>query len=251
MVCTEKKSGSAALERIKLRGKLVIATPGDYCPMAFHSELSGGYRGFDIEMAWLLAARLGVKAEFVQSSWSFLEEDALASHFDLAVGGISRTAERAEDLTLSDGYLPVGKTILCRKEDAARFKSFADVDRPDVCVMYNDGGTNELFVGSHLKQAKLRHCVENEMIPLRIIAGEADVMLTETIEAAFYTRKYSQLAAPLIKSPFNKGEFCIVFGAKAAPLAPKVNEILQKFRTDGTLDHLCQTYLGVAGLSDL
>ncbi|WP_432646792.1 transporter substrate-binding domain-containing protein [Mitsuokella sp.] len=244
MVYTEKKSGGAAFEKIQSRGKLIVATPGDYCPMAYSSDLLNGYQGFDIELAWRLAARLGVKVDFVPTSWASLADDAKLSRFDMAVGGISRTAERAQKMTLSAGYLSVGKTILCRKGEEERFQSLADVDQPDVRVMYNPGGTNEDFVESHFKQAKIRLAADNALIPARIAENEANVMITETVEAAFYVKEDPRLAAPLLASPFTKDEFCIVLSEDCAPLVDKVNEILQGFRTDGTLEHLCRDYLG-------
>ena len=74
-----------------------------------------------------------------------LAHDAKTDAFDMAIGGISRTPQRKEELILSDSYLETGKTILCREADAARFGSLADVDRPGVRVLYNPGGTNEDF----------------------------------------------------------------------------------------------------------
>ena len=76
-------------------------------------------------------------------------QDAKANAFDMAIGGISRTPQREAELTLSDDYLETGKTILCRKADAACFTSIADIDEPDVRVMYNPGGTNEAFAKLH------------------------------------------------------------------------------------------------------
>ena len=37
------------------------------------------------------------------------------------------------------------KTILCRKDDAKKFKTLADMNKKDVRVMVNPGGTNEKF----------------------------------------------------------------------------------------------------------
>ena len=40
-------------------------------------------------------------------------------------------------MSMSDGYLLFGKTILCRKGDAGKYKSIADINRPEVKVMVN------------------------------------------------------------------------------------------------------------------
>ena len=76
-------------------------------------------------------------------------QDAKANAFDIAIGGISRTPQREAELTLSDDYLETGKTILCRKADAARFTSIADIDEPDVRVGRTvRAAMNEAFAGA-------------------------------------------------------------------------------------------------------
>ena len=41
---------------------------------------------------------------------------------------------------MSDGYLCNGKTILCRADEANRFQSQADIDKPEVRVMVFTAG---------------------------------------------------------------------------------------------------------------
>lgn len=65
---------------------------------------------------------------------------------------------------MSDGYLHKGKTIPCRVGDFFRFQYLDDINRPDVIVMVNPGGTNEKFVMNY------------EEIPSMIAEGVADVM---------------------------------------------------------------------------
>lgn len=136
---------------------LLLGTPGDYRPMAYHEPFTDSYRGFDIELAWRIAAELGYEVVFKEIFWDMLAHDAKTDAFDMAIGGISRTPQRKEELILSDSYLETGKTILCREVDAARFGSLADVDRPGVRVLYNPGGTNEDFVKTHLHHADCRY----------------------------------------------------------------------------------------------
>lgn len=244
MESIKKQGGSAIRERIRQRGTLIAAVPGDYRPLAYHEGWTDAYWGFDIELVWKLASRLGVKVEIIPTSWKTLEDDARASRFDLAAGGISRTEERAQKLTLSEGYLPVGKTILCRKEDAARYQSLADVNQPDVRIMYNPGGTNERFIKTHLPQASLLTSTDNPRIPSRLITGKADIMVTDTVEAAYYAQQDPKLATPLLDKPFTTGEFCLLMGRDSAPLVFEVNKVLREFRTDGTMLDLQKKYLG-------
>ena len=40
-------------------------------------------------------------------------------------------------------------------------------------------------------------------------------MITETVEAAFYLRRFPELAAPLIDKPFTHEAFCVVLSSSA------------------------------------
>ncbi len=48
-----------------------IGTEGTYAPFTYHDE-SGKLVGFDVEIGEAIAAKLGVKAEFVEGKWDGL-----------------------------------------------------------------------------------------------------------------------------------------------------------------------------------
>ncbi|MCQ2208477.1 MAG: transporter substrate-binding domain-containing protein, partial [Paludibacteraceae bacterium] len=121
------------IERIKQNGVLLVGTTGDYHPLTF-LEPDGSYTGFGIEVAEAIAKELGVGIKFVPTSWPALTADVLEEpqKFDLAIGGITITDKRLETMLMSKGYLANGKTILCRRNDADKFKSLEDIDKPEV-----------------------------------------------------------------------------------------------------------------------
>ena len=88
--------------------------------------------------------------KFIPTTWSTLTADTLAGKFDIAMCGITRTLAREQKMAQSNGYLVFGKTILCRKDDAKKFKTLADMNKKDVRVMVNPGGTNEKFALANL-----------------------------------------------------------------------------------------------------
>lgn len=55
---------------------LLLGTPGDYRPMAYHEPFTDSYRGFDIELAWRIAAELGYEVVFKEISWDMLAHEA-------------------------------------------------------------------------------------------------------------------------------------------------------------------------------
>ena len=60
---------AVTVDEIKERGVIRVGTAGDYCPMSFLNPETGKYEGFDADLAEDLANYLGVKIEFVPTSW--------------------------------------------------------------------------------------------------------------------------------------------------------------------------------------
>ena len=225
------------------RGTIFFGTTGDYRPLSF-CEPDGTYWGFGIEVAGEIAKRLGVGIQFVPTSWPTLTTDVLAEPqtFDLAIGGITITDARRETMLMSDGYLANGKTILCRASEAERYKSLADIDKPEVRVMVNPGGLNEKFANENMTHATVIVHQKNEEIPSLIAEGEADVMITEITEAPYYVQTDTRLAAPLLNAPFTHGEIGVLMRKGQDDLLALVNSIIAQMKADGTLSRLHDKY---------
>ena len=232
----------AKLAEIQERGVLKVGTTGDYQPMSYLDPETGRYVGFDVELAEDLAAELGVDVEYVGTSWPTLMDDTLAGKFDLAICGITVTDARKEQALMSDGYYENGKTILCRVEDAGSYTSLEAIDRPEVRVMVNPGGLNEKFARENLPNATLVIHDVNQDIPSLVASGEADVMITEVMEAGYYTGQDSRLAAPLVDEPFTHGQLGILMPKGSEDLLDYVNGFLAKEQESGRIDELAGAY---------
>lgn len=239
---TELQSNNT-VQRIKNRGLLLVGTTGDYRPLTFKEE-DGRYWGFGIEMAEAIAKKLDVDVQFVPTSWPTLTKDVLAEPqtFDLAIGGITITDQRKETMLMSDGYLANGKTILCRAECTDTFHSVSDIDKPEVRVMINPGGTNEKFAREHLSHSTIIVHRKNEEIPELIANGEADVMVTEITEAPYYVNSIKHLAAPLVETPFTHSFIGVLLRKGQEDLLALVNKVIKQMKEDGSLKELHEKY---------
>ena len=236
-------SSPDALQAVKARGVLRVGATGDYKPMSFRDPATGKYWGFDAALAEALARRLGVKLEYVRTTWPTLMRDTLECKFDLALCGITVTPERKKLALMSDGYLGNGKTVLCRAEDARKYTTLAAIDRPEVRVMENPGGLNEKFARRYLPRAALIIHPVNEEIPGLVASGKADVMITEIMEAAYYCSQDRRLAAPLLAAPFTRGELGALLPPGNEALLACVNGFIRDARRSGLLDELRARYL--------
>lgn len=180
-----------ALIRIRASHVLRIGMTGDYAP--FSVEEGGSLRGADVELALALAAKLQVQPQFVRTSWPSLMQDYAADRFDVAVGGISVTPAREAQAVFSIPYQSGGKTPIVRCGTQASFDTLAEIDRPNVRVVVNPGGTNEQFARERLSAAQRIVHPDNKTIFAEIAEGRADVMVTDDVEVELQVRRDTRL----------------------------------------------------------
>lgn len=212
-------TATPTLATVQKVGVLRVGTTGDYAP--FSDDRAGALQGLDIDFAQALAKSWGVRVAFVRTSWPTLMADLGRRHFDLAASGISITPERSRQADFSAAYYFDGKTPIARREDVARFSSLDQIDQPGVRVIVNPGGTNERFVREHLHRATIVLHPDNRTIFDEIVAGRADVMITDGVEVKLQTRRHPELRATRTE-PFTRAGKAFLLPA-GSELTARVN----------------------------
>jgi hypothetical protein len=68
-------------------------------------------------------------------------------------------------------------------------------------------------------------------------------MITEVMEAGFYAGLDSRLAAPLIHTPFTRGQLGVLMPRGSEDLLQAVNRFLELERSSGRLEELAEKYI--------
>lgn len=200
----QSAAAPSRLDEVIARGTLRACTTGDYKPYSFYRP-DGTFEGIDIDMTGSLAKSLGVKAEFVKTTWSNLMTDFLAK-CDVAVGGVSTLLERQKRAFFTDAYQVDGKTPIVRCADIGRFQTVAQIDQPSTRVIVNPGGTNERFARQFFPHANLTVYPDNVTIFRQILDGKADVMVTDASETLLQQKLNPGLCSVHPDTPFQYGE---------------------------------------------
>jgi polar amino acid transport system substrate-binding protein len=91
------------LDRVMERGVLVVSTDPYYAPQSFLND-DGEMDGFDVDVAKEVARRLGVELEFATPDWDQITAGSWGGQWDVSIGSMTTTEDRAEVLWFSDFY---------------------------------------------------------------------------------------------------------------------------------------------------
>ena len=226
------RAWAGVLDDARQSGVLRVGTPGDYAPFALRGP-DGSYKGADVTEVGRVAGQLGLKLEWVPTSWGKLAEDTKAHRFDVAVGGISITAARREFAAFSTVLVSDGKRPVVRCADKDRFTSLASIDQPGVRVVVNPGGSNEAFARANLTHAAVTVFPDNKTIADEIVAGRQDVIVTDGVEVDHDALVHPELCAAAVPAPFTHFENAFLLQPDPA-LQQAVDTVLVADVKDGT-----------------
>ncbi len=232
---------ASRLDAVLQSGVLRVCTTGDYRPYSL-LRADGQFEGSDIALAQSLAGSLGARVAFVRTSWPQLMPDLLADRCDIAVGGISVTLQRQRQANFSAVLDVDGKIPLVRCADQARYRSLAQLNRPEVRVIEPPGGTNEAFARQQLPRAHLRLFADNTTIFQELLQQRADVMLTDASEALHQQARLPGLCAIAPEQPLQYGEKAFLLPRNDQPWKAYVDQWLHLSKASGEYARIVETW---------
>src|SRR4029450_3195033 len=86
-------------------------------------------RGFDVEVAAMIARGLGRQPQFVQVAWASIGQSVERGDFDIGLSGIGERPELRERQSLTIPYFEFREVLAVRPADRDRFRTLADPPR--------------------------------------------------------------------------------------------------------------------------
>jgi cyclohexadienyl dehydratase len=229
------------LDAVQKSGKLRVCTPGDYKPFSL-AKPDGSYEGIDVDLVQSAAKALGVQVEMVKSAWPTLMKDFIEK-CDVAVGGISVTLDRQKTAFFTQAYMVNGKAPITKCENVKKFQTVADIDKPNVTVIENPGGSNERFARANFKTAKIVIYNDNTTIFDEILKGNADVMISESVETLVQQKLRPGLCAVNPDKPLQYGEMAWLLPRGDIAFKAWLDQWLHLAKATGEYDRVVANWL--------
>lgn len=191
-------------------------------------------RGFDVEIASMIAQGLHRDPVFVQVAWSSIEASVERGDFSAGMSGVEDRPELRERHAVSIPYFEFREVLAVRFVDSARYRTLADLSGKHVATL---GGTGayQLLLDLQPRAGPIPISYDDDVHPYAdLVAGRVDAVLLDNIIAERSLRRSGGFYIQPI--PVATGHYVAVLAARDTALRDSVNAILRARMRDGSLE---------------
>lgn len=228
------------LDTVKQKGVLKVAVEGTYPPFNYRNA-DNQLDGFDVAVAKLVAAKMGLKVEFVATEWSGIIAGLQAGKFDVIVNQVGITPQRKQTLDFSQPYVYSAPQLILREGDKRSFKSLEEFKGKKLGVSL---GSNYADMAKSVPGIDVKVYPGAPEYLSDLAASRIDAALNDRLMLA-YLIKTSRL--PLQAGSEIGGsqeEVGIPFRKGNPKFAKAIEDALTSLRQDGTLRKLSMQWFG-------
>jgi glutamate transport system substrate-binding protein len=240
-------TGSPTFDKIKAAGTVVVGVKFDQ-PNLGYKDAAGTRCGFDIEMAQLLAAKLGVdpaKIEYKEIPSANRETAIKGGEIDYYVGTYSITDKRKADVGFAGPYFVAGQDLLVRKDDTSitgketlKGKKVCSATGSTPIQKVRDEGLTE--PGNIVEFKTYSECVS------QLLDNKVDAVTTDdAILKGYAAQNPDELK--VVGKPFSTEKYGIGLPRDDKALRDYVNNQLEAAFGDGTWQKIYDGTLGKSG----
>lgn len=228
----------SALDGILKSKTVKIGIPTDYPPYGF-AGLDMQPQGLDIDMAKLVAEKLGAKVELVPVVSANRIPYLQTKKVDLVISTLGRNEERMKVIDFSHAYAPFYQGVFALKD--LQIKTFADLAGKTVAVT-RGAMEDEMLQKLAPPTVVIKRFEDQAATTAAFAAGQTQAIGTSVSNIGVLSQKQPQLGAEF-KLLLRDSPCFIGFAKGEDALRNKVNEIILAAKADGTLTKMSQKWL--------
>ena len=223
-------------------GVLTVGMEIGYPPMEFYDIDGKTLLGFDVELAEAIAAALGLKAEFIDTSWDGIFAGVKSGRYDCVISSVTITEERLNEFNFSRPYINNAQVMVLQK--GSNLSARTPYEAAGLQIAVQGETTSEKFLTGLAKNGldftmrrydKMIDCFDE----LRF--GRVDALICESVVANYYAGASSGVFDIVWEEDIDE-HWGICFKKENDELSNAVDKILAGFFDDGTMEELSKKY---------
>lgn len=227
-----------ALSSIMARKTIRMAVPQDFPPFgSVGTDMAP--RGYDIDMANLIASKLGVKAELVPVTSANRIPYLQTNKVDLVISSLGKNAEREKVIDFTTAYAPFFNGIFA----PADFPATKIEDLAGKTIGVTRGAVEDLELTKIAPaSATIKRYEDNNGTISAFLSGQVQVIATGNVVAAAILEK-NPPKKPTLKFLIKDSPCFIGLNKNEAALLGKVDEIIAAAKKSGELNAIAMKWL--------
>jgi polar amino acid transport system substrate-binding protein len=191
-------------------------------------------RGFDVDIASMVAQGLGRQPRFTQVAWSSIEASVERGDFDMGLSGVEDRPALRERHAVTIPYFEFREVLAVRAADKDHFRRLSDLRGRRVATL---GSTTayDILVAEAPRSGLVPVSYDDDVHPYSdLVAGRVDAVLLDHVIAARSLRRMGGFV--IQPDPVAVGHYVGVLARTSAALRDSVNTILREGMVDGSLE---------------
>lgn len=192
--------------------------------------------GFDVEIAELIARKINRIPQFVNITFTSIDQSIDRGDAEIGLSGIEDTAARRATMSPTIPYYEFREVLSVRNADGARFRTLADLKGRRVGTL---GGTiaYEILLNAEREFGIEPVSYDDDVHPYSdLVIGRIDAVLLDNVLAERRARTFSGFA--IQPQSVAIGHYVGILAAHNSTLRDQINDILRTAMRDGTLESI-------------
>ena len=231
-----------------LEGRTVtVAVENAYMPFNVIDEETGEAVGWDYDTLGLICELLNCVPEYIETSWEGMIVAVSNGEYDMAADGITITAERAQIVDYSMGYIDLSQKMMVRVGED-RFTNAEDFVAGDFTIGVQVATTNYEAASKLVSEARIDAYTEFGLAVQALISGDVDAVVIDDVAGQGYTGLNAD-KIKLLPDELTKEQLGFIY-PQGSDLVEPINAALESMMADGSLQAINDKWFGADAEED-
>ena len=223
---------------------LTVATSADFPPYEFVDD-DGNFAGIDVEIAGLIADKMGYELEIVNMDFNSIIPAVATGKYDLGMSGFSITEDRKESVLFSDCYVTAQQVVIVTED--SDIESVDDLYAEGATyvvgtqlsttgdIYFSDDIANELTTCSIMEYVKATDLVQ------ALKTGKIDCIIIDNAPAQEFVAKNEGLK--ILETEYLTEEYAVCTKLGNDEMISQVNAALSDLLSEGSIQAVIDKYI--------
>ncbi len=214
-----------------------MATNAAFPPYEMSAD-DGGYEGIDVEVAELIAQKLGLTLVVDDMEFGSVITSVQSGKEDIAMAGLTVNEERKKNIDFTDSYAK-GVQVIIVPEDSD-IQTAADLGNNKM-IGCQQGTTGSIYCQDDYGEDKVTDYTNGAMAIEALKAGKVDAVVIDSEPAKQFVAKNEGLK--ILDTSYVEEDYAIGVSKDNPALCEAINSALNELIADGSVQQIIDKYI--------